>query len=109
LNAFWTSGGGASEGDYNLNDVVIGAYPHSNSYVCILSAGSGTTDPTDTANGSSTYWVIFAEGGTVIGSTGIAGYTGGDPETYSPKTMFGLRTGDFLIDPLSGLLYQLTA
>ena len=107
LNAFWVSaGGGAGGGDYALNDVVIGAYPHSNSYVCILSAGSGTQDPTTDVGNN---WVIFAEGGTVIGSTGITGYTGGNPDTYSPKSTFGLRTGDFLIDPITGILYQLTA
>jgi hypothetical protein len=82
---------------------VIGAYPNSNSYICVLSAGSGAQNPT-TDNG--TYWKIFAEGGTVIGTTGIGTYVGGVPtsgETY------GLRVGDFLIDPASGVMYQLTA
>jgi hypothetical protein len=88
--------------DYNLNDVVIGAYPQSNSYVCIEPTGSGTQNPTDPVNGSDN-WVIFAEGGTVIGSTGITGYTGG-----VPSGSYTLRVGDFLIDPASGILYQLT-
>ena len=95
-NAFWANGP-----DYNLNDVVIGAYPHSNSYVCVASAGSGSNDPTD-VNVGPTYWAIFAEGGTVIGSTGITGYNGG-----APAGPYGLRVGDFLIDPVSGILYQL--